>query len=206
MNWWYERNGQRAGPVTEGDLISQVAQGHLSQSTLVWREGLPQWISFKDVDALAALLPPEPPPLPPPLPPIATPPPTAPLEAIAVSAKPASIDDSDAPSSKSTRPPVIGTAQGATVTPATWYRFFARQIDTCFLALPAVFLAFMGIGLVASPTFVLSLQDPSVATFAALALMCVVGPLVEAGVGSLFGNTPGKALFGLKSNLFLAAP
>jgi uncharacterized RDD family membrane protein YckC len=92
----------------------------------------------------------------------------------------------------------IEKAQAANMAPATWYRFFARQIDTCLLALPSVFLAFLGIGLVASPAFALSLQDPGIATLAAIALLCVVAPLFEATVASLFGNTPGKALFGLR--------
>lgn len=193
MNWWYERNGQRAGPITESDLLSQVAQGNLPPNTLVWREGLPQWTSFKDLQSLTTQLPPEPPLLPPPLPLPAAPQPVLPPTAATTG------ETGNTSLSKNVTAPTTEKARAATkMAPATWYRFFARQIDTCLLALPAVFLAFLGIGLVATPAFALSLQVPQIATFAALVLMCIIGPLVEASVGTLFGNTPGKALFGLK--------
>ena len=83
-------------------------------------------------------------------------------------------------------------------TPATWYRFFARQIDICLLGVPTIFLAFMAISLIASPALLLEMQDPGVASLTAIAAFCLLGPLTEAVVSSALGNTPGKALFGLK--------
>lgn len=43
MNWYYEQNGQRQGPVPESDLPTLLANGTINQRTLVWREGLANW-------------------------------------------------------------------------------------------------------------------------------------------------------------------
>ena len=43
MNWYYEQNGQRQGPVPESELPGLLASGAINQRTLVWREGLANW-------------------------------------------------------------------------------------------------------------------------------------------------------------------
>ncbi|MBM3736637.1 MAG: RDD family protein [Acidobacteria bacterium] len=43
MNWFYELGGERKGPVGVQDLASLVRAGTISDSNLVWREGLAGW-------------------------------------------------------------------------------------------------------------------------------------------------------------------
>lgn len=43
MNWYYELNGQRQGPVPESALQGLLASGTITQRTLVWREGMANW-------------------------------------------------------------------------------------------------------------------------------------------------------------------
>jgi hypothetical protein len=48
MNWYYEQNGQRQGPVPESELPKLLASGAINQRTLVWREGLENWTALAD--------------------------------------------------------------------------------------------------------------------------------------------------------------
>ena len=187
MRWWYGRDGQRGGPVTEVELLALVAQGNLTATTLVWCDGLSDWTRLRDVSSLAAQLTAEPPPLPPPLP---TGTPSKPSATQAVSPMQADTPDVRSRNNQSVASAV--TAQ------ATWYRFFARQIDICILGFPAIFLAFVVLSLIVSPALSLKMQDPGAASLTAIAMLCLLGPLTEAAVSNAFGNTPGKALFGLK--------
>lgn len=41
--WYYERSGERIGPITQEQIRSIAASGGLSASTLVWRNGWPDW-------------------------------------------------------------------------------------------------------------------------------------------------------------------
>lgn len=76
--WWYVKEGQRIGPLTASELKSLAADGQLSASDMVWKEGLVNWLPASSVKGLiqtdsAGL----PPPLPsnsgiPALPPITT--------------------------------------------------------------------------------------------------------------------------------------
>ena len=43
MTWYYEQGGQRQGPVTDTELDRLVAEGTVTSSTLVWREGMDNW-------------------------------------------------------------------------------------------------------------------------------------------------------------------
>lgn len=83
---------------------------------------------------------------------------------------------------------------------ATWFRLFARHIDILIIGFPTAFVTFALLGLIV-PELFRSLQDPSAATLAGLVVLCVVSPLAEAACATAFGNTPGKALFGLKVRL-----
>lgn len=63
--WWYEKTGQRQGPVTLAELQALVRSGGLGPTTLVWTAGMAQWAAAGGVPALAGCMPAEPPPLPP---------------------------------------------------------------------------------------------------------------------------------------------
>jgi hypothetical protein len=62
-DWFYAVKGQQSGPVTGSALKSLLEQNQIGAETLVWHEGMPEWIAFQDSD-LADLLGSQPPPLP----------------------------------------------------------------------------------------------------------------------------------------------
>ncbi|MGH3426562.1 MAG: SPFH domain-containing protein, partial [Mycobacteriales bacterium] len=64
QEWYLGVGGQRVGPVDLAGLGQQVTAGTLTPSTLVWRQGMPQWIAAGQVPELASLLASVPPPLP----------------------------------------------------------------------------------------------------------------------------------------------
>ncbi len=43
MNWYYEKAGQRQGPVPEAELDRLLASGEINATTLVWSEGMANW-------------------------------------------------------------------------------------------------------------------------------------------------------------------
>lgn len=69
--WFYARDQQQYGPVSEEELRRLLQRGELSTEDLVWREGMPEWIPASSVAELATPLPPAPPAsfAPPPAPP-----------------------------------------------------------------------------------------------------------------------------------------
>jgi hypothetical protein len=50
--WFYENGGQRHGPVSPVALKALATKGNISPSTLVWKEGLPQWTPAKAIRGL----------------------------------------------------------------------------------------------------------------------------------------------------------
>ena len=56
--------GQQKGPFEMSELKSQVASGVLTRSTLVWTDGMAEWKTAGEVDALESLFGETPPPLP----------------------------------------------------------------------------------------------------------------------------------------------
>lgn len=49
MEWFYEKNGEQYGPITEVDLKGMYGAGELTRSNLVWREGMAGWTAFGSV-------------------------------------------------------------------------------------------------------------------------------------------------------------
>jgi len=43
MEWFYALNGQQAGPVSDSQLEELLRAGTINNTTLVWRDGLPEW-------------------------------------------------------------------------------------------------------------------------------------------------------------------
>ncbi|MBU1802678.1 MAG: SPFH domain-containing protein, partial [Actinobacteria bacterium] len=58
-------NGQQVGPVTVAEMPAKVASGELTPTTLVWRDGMPQWTAASELPELRSIFPATPPPLPP---------------------------------------------------------------------------------------------------------------------------------------------
>src|SRR5688572_2555855 len=46
MNWYYVEAGQQAGPVDDAQLDELARSGKLLPDTLVWREGLDNWLPY----------------------------------------------------------------------------------------------------------------------------------------------------------------
>jgi uncharacterized RDD family membrane protein YckC len=68
MNWYYAKEGQPTGPVSEPDFAALVQAGSIGPTTLVWHEGLPNWTPYQTVAPAGEL------------PPLAVPPVAAPPE------------------------------------------------------------------------------------------------------------------------------
>lgn len=64
MDWFYANDGQQSGPVSPAQLDELARTGVVQPETLVWRDGLPQWMPYRDTR----------PPAPPPAASIAAPP------------------------------------------------------------------------------------------------------------------------------------
>ncbi len=47
MEWHYVKGEQSVGPVTESELKALLAQEEINSSTLVWKEGEPNWIPYE---------------------------------------------------------------------------------------------------------------------------------------------------------------
>ena len=62
-SWFFAKDGQQHGPVTEDDLSDMLATGTLSTDALVWTKGMKEWRPAKEVESLIHRDP-----LPPPLP------------------------------------------------------------------------------------------------------------------------------------------
>lgn len=44
--WFYESQGDRQGPITEAELIALRQRGEISGETLIWRDGLIDWVAY----------------------------------------------------------------------------------------------------------------------------------------------------------------
>jgi hypothetical protein len=56
--WFYIVEGKRQGPVEAGRIVDLVLAGELSEDTLVWHAGLPEWLPARRVDVIKHELPP----------------------------------------------------------------------------------------------------------------------------------------------------
>jgi hypothetical protein len=72
--WFYEQQGERRGPVNRDELLARLSTGEITPSTLVWRDGLADWIPFSSSE-LAGIATTEK--TPPPMPPVLSPAPPA---------------------------------------------------------------------------------------------------------------------------------
>ena len=54
QEWHYSRDGQKLGPVSAAELKQLAANGDLSASDMIWKEGWPEW---KRADSVKSLFP-----------------------------------------------------------------------------------------------------------------------------------------------------
>jgi hypothetical protein len=49
MTWYYSKNGQQLGPISEQELSSKSSSGEISARDLVWKEGMSDWKPLGEV-------------------------------------------------------------------------------------------------------------------------------------------------------------
>ncbi|MBN2685924.1 MAG: RDD family protein [Pontiellaceae bacterium] len=49
MQWFYVKNGERVGPVSDVDFRGAFQRGDISDDTLVWNKTLTDWMAYKDL-------------------------------------------------------------------------------------------------------------------------------------------------------------
>ena len=49
MNWYYVEQGQQTGPVGDGQFAELARNGKIAADTLVWREGMADWLPYNQV-------------------------------------------------------------------------------------------------------------------------------------------------------------
>src|SRR5690242_19432853 len=54
MNWYYVDQGQQAGPVDDAQLEELRRSGKIQPDTLVWREGMANWVAYNQARAEGA--------------------------------------------------------------------------------------------------------------------------------------------------------
>ncbi len=59
MDWYYAINGKRIGPVSDTNFAQLVANGAISDDTLVWHKGMAEWAPWESVAAQTSLPPAE---------------------------------------------------------------------------------------------------------------------------------------------------
>ena len=52
MKWYYEKLGERHGPVSVQELVEVLNRGDITVDNLVWREGMANWAPLKLADAM----------------------------------------------------------------------------------------------------------------------------------------------------------
>ena len=48
MDWFYADGKDRRGPVPENEFRTLISAGTVKPETLVWRQGMTQWVSLRD--------------------------------------------------------------------------------------------------------------------------------------------------------------
>lgn len=49
MTWFYAKNAQQLGPISEEDFSKKCASGEILATDLVWKEGMPDWLPLSQV-------------------------------------------------------------------------------------------------------------------------------------------------------------
>ncbi len=49
-NWYYSQDGQQQGPIAEAELQQKVQSGQLASSSLVWKQGMGDWVAASTLE------------------------------------------------------------------------------------------------------------------------------------------------------------
>lgn len=55
-DWFYGKDNTQHGPVSELEIRTLISSGQINGSTIIWREGMADWIPMKDVAEFQALV------------------------------------------------------------------------------------------------------------------------------------------------------
>ncbi len=53
MNWYYAEDGQQRGPVSEAELAALVQNGKVTANTLVWQQGMANWLPYGQIKPIS---------------------------------------------------------------------------------------------------------------------------------------------------------
>ena len=170
MEWFMERDGERVGPFSDTKIREMAGQGLLKPNTRVWKAGFLEWTPAADVPGL--LTPPE-------------------LPAASGSAArspqepPVSASASHVPAATEYRIPMLAGA---------WPRYWARMLDLLIgAAAGGLLLAVVAPQFLSAKVF----TEPAGELWLNM-LFVPVALVLDAVCGAVFGNTPGKAIAGLR--------
>ena len=48
MNWYYAQGDQRQGPLSDSEFEALITAGTINEKTLVWKDGMPNWLPLKE--------------------------------------------------------------------------------------------------------------------------------------------------------------
>lgn len=51
MQWYYAKDGRQIGPVSEDDFQNLVQNGTIASNTLIWRQGMPDWLTLSQLQS-----------------------------------------------------------------------------------------------------------------------------------------------------------
>lgn len=54
MSWYYAENGQRQGPISDGEFNALLKKNVITANTLVWEDGMPEWRPYGELAREAA--------------------------------------------------------------------------------------------------------------------------------------------------------
>ena len=54
MKWYFEKFGERQGPVSIQELVEILNRGEITLDNLVWRDGMANWTPLREADALTS--------------------------------------------------------------------------------------------------------------------------------------------------------
>jgi hypothetical protein len=174
--WWYAKEDKQYGPVEKDGLTRLIQAGVIGPKTMLWKEGMESWLPLDEIEELRGLKSVLPPPLP----------------------------------SKVSSPLTYPMA-------SRWPRFFARTFDLLWETLLVVFLLSAVLGFVLAildhwtgqhPGGVVEwLNGPFSGILLLFGTFCLsIALILDASLYRFIGNTPGKALLGLKVRLPDASP
>ncbi|MGR6035523.1 MAG: GYF domain-containing protein [Candidatus Nitrosoglobus sp.] len=181
--WWYAEEDKQYGPVEKDGLTRLIQAGMIGPQTIFWKVGMESWLPLDEIEELRGLNSALPPPLP--------------------------------PKVKGNSPPTYFPA-------SRWPRYFARSFDLSLGALFVTYLLSFVLGFTLAildhwtgqhpAGFVEWLNGPLAWVYHPLSgilfwMLCLpIVLILDAAAYRFIGNTPGKALLGLRVRLLNASP